>query len=73
MRVKVEASRAGAGVIFRNINIEDPRPTLQQFFICITMPKPYSKDGGKGAAKVWASSSNTLFTDSSSCYTTSRV
>jgi hypothetical protein len=35
---------AGAGVIFRNINIEDPRPTLQQFFICMTVPKPYSKD-----------------------------
>ena len=41
---------AGAGVIFRNINIEDPRPTLQQFFICMTVPKPYSKDGAKGAA-----------------------
>ncbi len=34
----------GAGVIFRNINIEDPRPTLQQFFICMTMPEPYSDD-----------------------------
>lgn len=34
---------AGDGVIFRNINIEDPRPTLQQFFICMTVPKPYSK------------------------------
>jgi hypothetical protein len=34
---------AGAGVIFRNINVEDPRPTLQQFFICMTVPKPYSK------------------------------
>jgi hypothetical protein len=38
---------AGAGVIFRNINIEDARPTLQQFFICMTMPEPYSKDGEK--------------------------
>ena len=38
---------AGAGVIFRNINIEDPRPTLQQFFICNSMPEPYSKDGSK--------------------------
>lgn len=38
---------AGAGVIFRNINIEDPRPTLQQFFLCNTMPEPYSKDGEK--------------------------
>jgi len=37
-------------VIFRNINIEDPRPTLQQFFICMTMPKPYSKDAEKRAA-----------------------
>lgn len=34
---------AGAGVIFRNIRIEDPRPTLQQFFICMTVPPPYSK------------------------------
>ena len=33
----------GAGVIFRNINIEDPRPTLQQFFLCMTVPPPYSK------------------------------
>lgn len=38
---------AGAGVIFRNINIEDPRPTLQQFFICMTMPPPYSKNAEK--------------------------
>ena len=41
---------AGTGVIFSNINIEDPRPTLQQFFICMTMPKPYSKDALKGPA-----------------------
>lgn len=41
---------AGAGVIFRNINIEDPRPTLQQFFICMTMPAPYAKDGKKRSA-----------------------
>jgi len=34
----------GAGVIFRNINIEDPRPTLQQFFITMTTPKPYSNE-----------------------------
>lgn len=32
----------GSGVIFRNINIEDPRPTLQQFFLCMTVPPPYS-------------------------------
>lgn len=38
---------AGAGVIFRNINIEDPRPTLQQFFVCMTMPMPYSRDAEK--------------------------
>jgi hypothetical protein len=38
---------AGAGVIFRNINIEDPRPTLQQFFICMTVPEPYSKNPEK--------------------------
>ncbi len=41
---------AGAGVIIRNINIEDPRPTLQQFFICMTMPEPYSKDAEKRTA-----------------------
>ena len=41
---------AGAGVIFRNINIEDPRPTLQQFFICMAMPEPYSKDAEKRVA-----------------------
>ncbi len=40
-------SNGGAGVIFRNINIEDPRPTLQQFFICMTVPKPYG-DGKRG-------------------------
>ncbi|OYV03836.1 MAG: endo-polygalacturonase, partial [Verrucomicrobiales bacterium VVV1] len=34
---------AGAGVIFRNIAVEDPRPTLQQFFVCMTVPEPYSK------------------------------
>ncbi len=37
----------GAGVIFRNINIEDPRPTLQQFFLCMTVPPPYSRNGEK--------------------------
>ena len=36
---------AGAGVIFRNIHIEDPRPTLQQFFLCMTVPQPYSHGG----------------------------
>jgi hypothetical protein len=41
---------AGAGVVFRNINIEDPRPTLQQFFLCMTVPQPYSKDGDKRGA-----------------------
>ena len=41
---------AGSGVIFRNINIEDPRPTLQQFFICMTMPEDYSKEGEKRKA-----------------------
>lgn len=38
---------AGAGVVFRNIRVEDPRPTLQQFFICMTVPPPYSRDGEK--------------------------
>jgi hypothetical protein len=32
----------GSGVIFRNIRITDPRPTLQQFFLCMTVPPPYS-------------------------------
>ena len=41
---------AGAGVIFRNINIEDPRPTLQQFFICMAMPAPYSNNAEKRGA-----------------------
>jgi hypothetical protein len=40
----------GSGVLFRNINIEDPRPTLQQFFVCMTVPKPYSNDGSQRAA-----------------------
>jgi len=40
----------GAGVIFRNINIEDPRPTLQQFFICMTVPEPYSENAEKREA-----------------------
>jgi hypothetical protein len=35
----------GAGVIFRNITVSDPRPTLQQFFICMHVPPPYAKDG----------------------------
>jgi len=39
---------AGAGVIFRNIRISDPRPTLQQFFICMTVPEPYG-EGKRGA------------------------
>ena len=38
------AGACGAGVVFRNINIEDPRPTLQQFFICMTVPKPYTNE-----------------------------
>lgn len=38
---------AGAGVLFRNINIEDPRPTLQQFFLCMAVPPPYSRNGEK--------------------------
>ncbi len=38
---------AGMNVIFRNITIEDPRPTLQQFFLCMMMPEPYSKDAEK--------------------------
>ncbi len=41
---------AGAGIIFRNIHIEDPRPTLQQFFICMTVPPPYSNRSESRAA-----------------------
>ena len=41
---------AGAGVVFRNINIEDSRPTLQQFFLCMTVPPPYSSAGESRAA-----------------------
>lgn len=37
----------GAGLLFRNINVEDPRPTLQQFFLCMTVPPPYAKPGEK--------------------------
>ena len=37
-------------MIFRNINIEDPRPTLQQFFICMNLPEPYSKNAEKRSA-----------------------
>jgi len=48
-RAKAEAGR---GVIFRNIRIEDPRPTLQQFFLCMTVPKPYSKDQEKGEKEI---------------------
>jgi hypothetical protein len=40
----------GAGIVFRNINVEDPRPTLQQFFICMSVPEPYSKDGRRRGA-----------------------
>ncbi len=40
----------GAGVVFRNINIEDPRPTLQQFFLCMTVPPPYAKREAKSSA-----------------------
>lgn len=38
---------AGRGVIFRNINVEDPRPTLQQFFLCMQVPEPYATNGGR--------------------------
>jgi hypothetical protein len=39
------AGAAGAGVVFRNINIEDPRPTLQPFFICMEVPSMYTGAG----------------------------
>jgi hypothetical protein len=37
----------GAGVILRNINVEDPRPTLQVFMLTTEMPEKYGK-GGRG-------------------------
>jgi hypothetical protein len=40
----------GSGLTFRNITVEDPRPTLQQFFFCMTVPKPYSKEDRKSGA-----------------------
>ncbi|MGL4462331.1 MAG: hypothetical protein ACRC1K_09255 [Planctomycetia bacterium] len=41
---------AGVGVNFRNVNLEDSRPTPQQFFICSSASKPYTKQSRKGAA-----------------------
>ena len=35
----------GEGVVFRNIRVEDPRPTLQHFLIAMQGVKPYSKEG----------------------------
>ncbi len=32
----------GSGVIFSNINITDPRPTMQQFLVCMQGLSPYS-------------------------------
>jgi hypothetical protein len=37
------AGAGGDGVVFRNIRIEDPRPTLQQFFLCNSVGPPYAK------------------------------
>jgi len=42
----------GSGVIFTNINIEDPRPTMQSFFGCLQIPEPYGS--GTRAAGDWA-------------------
>jgi hypothetical protein len=42
--IRAENNKAGGeGVVFRNIRISDPRPTLQQFFLCMTVPPPYSR------------------------------
>lgn len=41
---------AGSGVIFRNITVEDARPTLQHFFVCMSVPPPYSTDGPSRSA-----------------------
>ncbi len=41
----------GGGVIFRNIRVSDPRPTLQQFFLCMTVPEPYGA-GRRGAGDI---------------------
>jgi hypothetical protein len=40
----------GGGVVFRDIRVSDPRPTLQQFFLCMTVPEPYAKGGPESDA-----------------------
>jgi len=43
------SGNCGSGVIFSNINVEDPRPTMQAFFGCMQMPAPYgsgTRDAG---------------------------
>jgi len=45
---------AGPGVVFRNINIEDARPTLQQFFICMSVPPPYTKEDARASSGDWS-------------------
>lgn len=42
----------GSGVLFTNIHIEDPRPTMQCFFGCLQVPKPYGS--GTRAPGDWA-------------------
>lgn len=37
----------GAGVEFRNINVEDPRPTLQTFFLAMKSIPPYMSPDGE--------------------------
>jgi hypothetical protein len=51
-RTKIFTWRANGDGInpFGSRLIEDPRPTLQQFFICMTMPGPYSKSAEKRVA-----------------------
>jgi hypothetical protein len=43
-------SACGAGIIFSNINISDPRPTMQHFFVCMQMLSPYSSPTNSRAA-----------------------
>ena len=35
------AGGGGAGIIFSNIYVSDPRPTMQTFFVGMTVPPPY--------------------------------
>ena len=38
----ISIGSGGANIVFRNIVVEDPRPTLQHFMILMEGVKPYS-------------------------------